>query len=108
MAPGSTRGGVTCRIGPQKQTADGGTIARSIPTGKGEKVVANTVRSHAVRSLKRPPALPAMEAARQPPPGARPSRGKGSVDDGVEDDVVVYGPGRLLVSPLPSGSQSPG
>jgi hypothetical protein len=35
--PGNTRGGVTCRIGPQKHTADG--LGLFPTTGKGETEV---------------------------------------------------------------------
>jgi len=52
--PGKSWSGATCWIGPQKQTA--------------------TQVARVKRWCKRPPASAAMQAARQPPPGARPSR----------------------------------
>ena len=64
---GSTpRRGQTCRIGPQKTTA---LTPNSFPAGEG-----SGVRVRVKRRCKRPPALAAMPAARQPPPGARLNR----------------------------------
>lgn len=59
MAPGNSRGGETCRNGPQRTTAARYWLAVRVK-----------------RWCKRPPAQAAMAAARQPPPGARPSREK--------------------------------
>ena len=80
------RSGVTCWIGPQKTTTEGG-VLRLVFGLRPLTILESPFSARVKRWCKRPPALAAMRAARQHPPGARPSRNDEGCELGVRNGV---------------------